>query len=158
MMRFGLNLGLGLAWCLLSGAVTPWNLLAGLVIGALVITAYGQVAGDRPYLGRMVNLVRFAGYFTRILIKSNIAIARELITPGWTQTPRIIRYPVGDLTDVQRTVLANSITLTPGTLTVDVSPDGAFLYLHCMYAADRASLVADLDELRDRLRKWVFAA
>jgi multicomponent Na+:H+ antiporter subunit E len=157
MMRLGFNLLLALAWCLLNGAFTPWLFVAGLVIGALIIAAYGQVSGARPYLGRVVNLARFTGYFAWILVKSNLAIARELITPGWSQTPRFIRYPVGDLTDAQRAVLANSITLTPGTLTVDVCPEGRYLYLHCMYAKDREAQLAEIDLLLDRLKRWVFA-
>ena len=92
-----------------------------------------------------------------LLIRSNLQIAREILTPGWAQSPRILRYEVGGLSEVETTVLANSISLTPGTLAVDVSDDGRHLYLHCMYARDRAAQLREIDRLRERLERWVFA-
>lgn len=157
MRRFGFNLVLAVAWCMLWGSFDAWNFLGGMVVGALVISSHGRVAGQTPYLRKGLNLVRFGWYFGVILVKSNLQIARELLTPGMSQTPRILRYPVGDLTDVQKTTLASAITLTPGTLSVDVGPDGEFLYLHCMYAENREEQISEIDELADRLRRWVFS-
>lgn len=156
MTRVGFNLVLAVAWCMLAGSFSAWNFLGGVLVGAFVISGYSRVAGKSPYMRKLTNLIRFGSYFAAILIKSNIQIAREVITPGWSQKPRILRYPVDDLTDVQKTALANAITLTPGTLAVDISPDGAFLYLHCMYAESREQTIAEIDELADRLRRWVF--
>jgi multicomponent Na+:H+ antiporter subunit E len=156
MRRFGFNLILGIVWCLLYGSFTSWNFIAGILIGALVITVFSRVVGAPPYIGKLWRLCRFTGYFFWILVKSNLEIAREVVTPGFTQQPRIIRYPVDHLTDVQKTTLANAISLTPGTLAVDISPDGAFLYLHCMYAEDRTAQIAEIDALADRLERWVF--
>lgn len=157
MMRFGFNLVLGVAWCMLWGSFSSWNLAGGLIVGALIITSYARVRDQPSYVARIVNLIRFGCYFVSILVKSNLQIAREVITPGWTQTPRILRYPVGHLSDVRVTTLANAITLTPGTLAVDISPDGQYLYLHCMYAESRERQIAELDELADRLNRWVFS-
>ena len=83
-------------------------------------------------------------------------MAWEIVTPGLRMTPRIIRYDVADLTPVEVTTLANAITLTPGTLTMDVDERGDTLYIHCMYADDRDAAVAELDDLRRRLMEGVF--
>jgi len=155
--RFGFNLVLAVAWCLLYGSFTPWNFIGGMVIGAVVISVYSRVRGEPPYVTKMWRLFRFATYFLWILTKSNVQIAKEIITPGFDQHPRILRYPVGRLTDVQKTTLANAITLTPGTLAVDVSPDGEHLYLHCMYAESRATQIAEIAALAERLERWVFS-
>ena len=53
--------------------------------------------------------------------------------------------------------MANCITLTPGTLLVDASDDGRWLYVHCMYAEDRAKAIDGLRKLEDRLRREVFS-
>lgn len=156
-VRIGLNLGLAIVWCLLSGTFTGWNLLAGLLIGLVIISLYSHSGNGPAYAMRLVNLVRFGFWFTALLIRSNIQIAREIVTPGWSQTPRILRYDVHGLTDVQAAVLSSSITLTPGTLAVDISDDGRFLYLHCMYAKDRERQIHDIDVLRAKLERWVFA-
>ena len=91
-----------------------------------------------------------------VLLRSNLQIAWEILTPDWKQAPRIVRYSVSGLTDVEKTVLSSAITLTPGTLAVDLSDDGKWMYLHCMYAEDRAAQIEEIDTLRLKLERWVF--
>lgn len=154
--RIGVHLTLAVVWCLLTGSFSGWNLVGGLFIGLFVISAYSHVLEGGGYARRLLGLIWFGLWFFMVLVRSNLQIAREILTPGWSQTPRILRYPVSGLTDVETTILASSITLTPGTLAIDVSDDGAFLYLHCMYARDRAAQIKDLNALRERLERWVF--
>ncbi len=155
--RFLFNLALAVLWCALTGSATAWNFIAGLIVGAGVIVLYGLAMRDRQYFTSLVNLVRFFTYFVRILIRANLQVAWEVLTPSMHQTPRILRYSVRGLSDTHVTTLASAITLTPGTLAVDVSPDGEYLYIHCMYAEDRERAVAEIDELARRLRETFFA-
>ena len=60
------------------------------------------------------------------------------------------------LTDVEVTTLANAITLTPGTLSADLSPDGETLFIHAMYAEDTDEALAAVDQLRYALLREVF--
>ncbi|MDX1683104.1 MAG: Na+/H+ antiporter subunit E, partial [Phycisphaeraceae bacterium] len=114
--------------------------------------------GRHHYGRKLLGLVRFFFYFVRILVVANLQVAREVLTPGFQMNPRIIAYPVDDLTDVQITTLASAITLTPGTLSVDVSDDGRVLYVHAMYARDRAAAFREIDQLRNRLMREVFGS
>jgi multicomponent Na+:H+ antiporter subunit E len=156
MSWFLLNILLGVMWMLFWGWFSIWSLLSGLVLGWVLLGVVSRVAGWRTYAARGVDILLFTLYFIRILIKSNLIVAWEVITPGFNMTPRFIRYSVQGLTDVQITTLANAITLTPGTLSVDISDEDDILYIHCMYAADRAAAVRDIDELRDKLMQKVF--
>jgi multicomponent Na+:H+ antiporter subunit E len=155
-MAFLLNLLLALVWCMLTGDANPWNFLGGLFVGAMVISIYSSVSGRGPYLRRGWWLIRFGLYFTKELVVANIRVAKDVLTPGFRHEPRIIRLEVSHLSLLEKTTLANAITLTPGTLTVDISPDGRFLYLHCMYASDPEAQRASLNEMADRLRSLVF--
>jgi multicomponent Na+:H+ antiporter subunit E len=155
--RAGFNIALAVVWCLLAGSFTAWNLVAGLAVSVLVISIYSGATGGPRYAVRLLNVLRFLAWFLGVLVKSNIQIAAEVVTPGWSQKPRVVRYDVSDLTAAQKTVLASAITLTPGTLTVDVCPNGDWLYLHCMYAEDRAWQIEQIDELAVRLKRCVFA-
>jgi multicomponent Na+:H+ antiporter subunit E len=154
---FLLNLMLAATYLALTGDFSGFNVLIGFLIGYGVLTIYDMASGGTGYSGKLLRLVRFGFWFMWILFLANLQIAWEIITPGMHQTPRIIRYPVAHLTDVQITTLANCITLTPGTLVVDVADDRQFIYVHCMYAKDRDKAVADLDMLRLRLEREVFA-
>lgn len=156
MKLFMLNILLALLWTFTWGSFDIYTLAAGFVLGYLLISLYSRVTAVEGYGNKAWDLIRFGFYFLRILVKANLQIAYEVITPRYNQTPRIIRYDVSGLTDVQITTLTNAITLTPGTLVIDISKDRKYLYIHCMYARDRAAAVAELDDLRDRLMREVF--
>lgn len=157
MRAFIFNLVMAVVWCLLWGSGSIWTFIGGLLVGAVVVSGFNRATGREPYLVRIGRLFRFAWYFTRILVKSNLQVAREVITPGFTMKPSILRYPIDHLTPVEKLTLANTITLTPGTLSVDISPDAKWLYLHCMYAESQDAALADIDELAAQLHKGVFS-
>ncbi|MFI4861511.1 MAG: Na+/H+ antiporter subunit E [Phycisphaerales bacterium JB063] len=175
MLRLLLNFALTLLWMLLWQSASLLNGLLGFIVGALVITLTLRVLSDpasqteqaapathtRPlrgvgYLLRLFNILHFSVYFIYILIRANLDVAWEIITPGYRMKPRMIRYPVAGLTPIQITTLANAITLTPGTLSADVDDAGTCLYIHAMYAEHRQDAVDQLDELRDKLMWLVF--
>ncbi len=163
MTLFFVNVLLAVLWVFLWGDLSLYTLLVGLVGGYVVLWLFTRVNGRRTlrdaYGQRLINLVRFTGYFLKLLVVSNLQIAREIVTPGQQMTPRFVRYEVTGMSDAQATAFANAITLTPGTLVVDAREreDGRrFLYVHAMYAEDREAAVLSLGELRRRLEHDVF--
>ncbi len=157
MRSFIFNLVLAVVWCLLWGSGSVWTFIGGLIIGSIVVAGFNRATGREPYLRRVARLARFGAYFSRVMVKSNLQVAREVITPGFKMKPSILRYPVDHLTNIEKITLANAITLTPGTLSMDISPDGRWLYLHCMYSESSDAALADIDELAANLRKGVFS-
>lgn len=75
-------------------------------------------------------------FFLWEIIKSNLRVAYDVLTPGFRMRPGVIGIPLEARTDLEITLLANLITLTPGTLSLDVSSDRRTLYIHAMYADD----------------------
>lgn len=108
------------------------------------------------FLLRLPRAAAFLFYFIRILIIANWQVAVEALRPNGRQSPRMVRYDVTGMTDLQITFLANAITLTPGTLVVDISDDRRLLYVHCMFGADREASIRELDDLRHRLLRGLF--
>jgi multicomponent Na+:H+ antiporter subunit E len=151
-----LNILLAILWMAMWDAFDLWTLGSGLVLGYLVLGLFSRTIKGRGYGSKLWALISFVAYFLRILIKANLQVAWEITTPGFTMQPRIVRYKVDHLTDVQLTTLASAISLTPGTLSVDVSDDQQYLYVHAMYARSRQDAIRDLDELQKRLMKEVF--
>lgn len=150
------NIGLAVVWCSLTASFSEWNFIAGLAVGALVIEGYTLSLADSHYFGNGFRLVRFAAYYLRMLVQSNLQVAHAVINPD-ILAPRIVRYPVKGMSAVERTTLANAVTLTPGTLTIDESPDGEWLYIHTMFGRDAGEVRGEIDDLRSHLRKGVFA-
>jgi len=153
---FLFNIALTLLWMMLNRDTSLLNGILGFVLGAIVVEMAMRASGKDRYIGRLWSFFRFACYFLYILVKANLDVAWEIITPGFSIKPRMIRYDVTGLTPIQVTTLANAITLTPGTLSADVNDSGDVLYIHAMYAEKKADATQDLDELRDKLLKLVF--
>ena len=82
--------------------------------------------------------------FVRELIVSALKVAWLALQPRLTIRPAIIAYPLTVTTDAQITLLANMITLTPGTLSVDVSADRRTLYIHAIDMASKGALIGDI--------------
>ncbi|HWG97750.1 MAG TPA: Na+/H+ antiporter subunit E [Pilimelia sp.] len=100
---------------------------------------------------RAGRLLRFAGYFGGRLVVANLVVAREILTPGSGLAPGIVDLPLRCRTPVETALLANLISLTPGTLTVAITGDPPTLYVHGMHAADPALFRRQLQEMEDRL-------
>lgn len=153
---FLFNIALTLLWMMLNRDTTLLNGILGFALGAIVVEMGLRASGKGTYISRLWSFVRFACYFLYILVKANLDVAWEIITPGYTMKPRMIRYDVTGMTPIQVTTLANAITLTPGTLSADINDASDTLYIHAMYAEKKADATKDLDELRDKLLKLVF--
>jgi multicomponent Na+:H+ antiporter subunit E len=90
------------------------------------------------------KIVVFVFYFLNELVKANIEVAYEVMTPKLNMTPGIVAFPLEARTDIEISILANLISLTPGTLSLDVSDDRKVLYVHSMYIKDRETFIAGL--------------
>ena len=80
-------------------------------------------------------------FFLWELVLSNIRIATDVVMPRYRMRPAIIAVPLDVKSDAEITLLANLVTLTPGTLSIDVSEDRSVIYIHSMYSSDRARFI-----------------
>lgn len=87
-------------------------------------------------LGRIVGLAAFAAFYLKLVLQANLRIAADVITPGLRIRPAFLKIPLRTRGDYDLLLLSNLISMTPGTLSFDVSPDRNFLYVHVMYADD----------------------
>ena len=81
-----------------------------------------------------IRLISFAGFYLKEVVMSNMLVAWDVLTPRDRMKPVFIGIDVSYLTSRQRFILANLITMTPGTLTIDYHPDSERLFVHAMYA------------------------
>lgn len=147
MKLFLLNLILALLWGAVSGSFGLGSLVAGFVFGYLILLLARPAFGPRAYHGQVWRAVALAGFFVKELVASSIRVARDVLTPGLEAKPAVVAYPLEVRGDAAITVLSSLISLTPGTLSMDVSEDKTTLYVHAMYDGD------NLDLVRSQLRK-----
>lgn len=146
MNPFAINLLLAAAWAALIGAFGVADLLVGFVVGYVVLWVLCPLLDSRRYCRRVVQLVALAGHFLAELVVSSLEVARDVLTPGQRSRPAIVGIEMDASTDLEIVALANLVSLTPGSLTIDVSDDRRTLYVHAMFVDDAA-------ELRDGVKR-----
>ncbi|AEY00264.1 cation antiporter [Oceanimonas sp. GK1] len=152
MKAFGWNMLLALAWVVLSGTYSISNLVVGILLSYLVLAYVGR---DKPtfarYFGKAPRIVSFVLFFIWDLIKSNARVAYDVLTPTHLMRPGVIAIPLDLKDEGGITILANLITATPGSLTLDVSSDRKVLYVHLMYLEDESRQLAEFKALEARV-------
>ncbi len=119
-------------WILLTWSLGPQYLLVGLVVAALTSLVFGGLLARHP--GRFFEPKRYLWFIYYLLtliwyiIKANFDVAYRVLHPDLPIKPGIVKVKTTLKSDVSKTFLSNSITLTPGTLTVDVV--GEDMYIH----------------------------
>jgi multicomponent Na+:H+ antiporter subunit E len=149
-------------WVLLWGDLTVQNLAAGVMI-ALAVVVIAWPTGTRftaPTSFHPLAAVWYLVYFASQLVVSSLVVAREVVTPGSSVNRAIVAVPMHTASAGINTLVANCVTLTPGTITVDVSvpePGTAgtpTLYIHALHFVDVDSVRRDVY----RLERYAVAA
>ncbi|MEL6437214.1 MAG: Na+/H+ antiporter subunit E [Pseudomonadota bacterium] len=145
MNLFLTNVLLALAWAGVSGSFALLNLIFGFVLGALALSLIREQVGSVGYFSRLRRIVSLALLFVYELILSATRVAWLVINPApMNLKPGIIAYPLKVDRDFEITMLANLITLTPGTLSVDVSEDRTLLFIHALDCSDPDAIKEDI--------------
>ncbi|MDP2218232.1 MAG: Na+/H+ antiporter subunit E [Methanolobus sp.] len=154
-------LALGIVWCFVSGEASILNFMVGSVLGILIIWSLRklyQPDEEVPYKNILARIPKIATFFAILTIeitKASILIAKIVLWPKLDIKPGIIAVPIRATKDVSITAIANTISLTPGTITIDVSDDLTKIYVHSIDASDPEALKVSI---RDKLEKYVLEA
>lgn len=142
--RFLSNLLLSFIWVALTGSFTTPNFLFGFALSFLIMWVISKNRRDNSYFNRGPKVIAFIFFFLYELVKANLQVAYDVSTPRFFMKPGIIKIPLTAQSDLEITLLANLITLTPGTLSLDVSDDKKVLYVHAMYVSDKEEFIASI--------------
>jgi multicomponent Na+:H+ antiporter subunit E len=130
------NTLLATVWMMITGTLTPANFALGFAIGYLILFFAGPALGLVGYGSKVRAVLSLLAFFLFDLVLSNLQMAYDVVSPRPRARPGVIAIPLDASSDIEVTLLANLITLTPGSLSLDVSDDRNTLYLHAMYLGD----------------------
>lgn len=134
-------------WLALWGNISAANALSGLVVALLVVRFLSPPATARAGRVRPGATLRLLVYFVVKLVEANVIVAWEVLTPRNRIAEGIVAVPLRSDSDVLLTVLADAITLTPGTLTVHVHRNPSVVYVHVLHLEDAAKVRAEVQHL-----------
>ena len=144
MILFVFNLLLAIVWVAITGSASFINLVFGFVLAAIALAIVRSSYGGVLYLGRIRRILVLLLVFVCELAKSVWAVAVAVMSPRMDVKPGIFAFPLTVDRDFEITLLANLITLTPGTLSVDVSDDRKTLYVHALDCSDPETIRRDI--------------
>lgn len=142
---------LAAVWVALWGEASPANILAGLAVGAGVQLLLGRHIGTAIAGGilRPVALARFTGVFAVELVVAAAQVAWEVVTPRNVDTPAVVEVDLATSSPTVVTAVANAVSLTPGTVTIEVNHrEGhapATLLIHVLHAQEPAQVRASVE-------------
>ncbi|WP_439508935.1 Na+/H+ antiporter subunit E [Yoonia sp.] len=152
-----LTLLLVAVWQMLVNYVSLGTLVFGLILGILIPLLTAPYWPDRPRLKNPAMIVEFILIVLWDIVVANVSVAKiilfkrnEDMRPTWVTVPLHLRSPEAI------TVLAGTITMTPGTVSADVAADGRSLLVHCLDAADPDAVRDDIKQRYERRLREIF--
>lgn len=140
--QFLLNLFIALLWVLLKDEdVLRWQtIVVGFIIGAVILYMMRRFFGGRYYLHRFISLIKLVLIFISETMQSTVVVLKHVVSPKINIEPGIFSYRTELASEWEVTTLALLLTLTPGSVVMEVNEDGNVFYIHAMdinrYKAD----------------------
>jgi multicomponent K+:H+ antiporter subunit E len=149
------TLTLFVVWLLLTGSVAAGPVLLGAFLAWLLPRVFVPFAPGKP-VKQPGTIVALGAVVLRDILVSNVDVARRILGPERALAPGFVRVPLA-ITDPRAiAVLANIITMTPGTLTADIAADGSHLVVHALHVTDPDALVAAIKVRYEAPLKEIF--
>ncbi|KPB02255.1 Na+/H+ antiporter subunit E [Ahrensia marina] len=146
MNLYVVNLLLAMAWMTLTDSFSLGNMIFGFVLSAAALSLIREQVGSVGYFSKIGRILSLLILFLYELVMSAVRVAILVVKPNMNLKPGIFAYQLQVDRDHEITLLANLITLTPGTLSVDVSEDRSTLYIHALDCSDVDQIRKDIAE------------
>lgn len=142
-------------WVALWNDISVANIASGLLVATALLWIFRSAGPYEASRVQPVALVSFLCYFLVELVKATGVVAWEAVSPRSRINEGVVAVDLAGTSHLVVTLVANAITLTPGTLTIDARthPGGATLYVHVLHLRDIESVRADVQKLEERALK-----
>ncbi|WP_453994168.1 Na+/H+ antiporter subunit E [Bacillus nitroreducens] len=144
LLQLVLNIFIAFAWMFIANSYDFGSFFGGFLIGLLLIFVLRRSFSHRFYLHNVWAVIKLIFIFFRELILSNYAIMKVVVKPKLDIKPGIFALPIELEKDWEILTLSNLITLTPGTLVMDISDDKKLLYIHSMDLQDVDAAISSI--------------
>lgn len=142
------SLILAIVWLMLNNSVSPGHILLGAALGIVIPLLCAPLRVPQPHIQRPLKVISYILLVLMDIVKANLEVALLVVGPMRRINPGFVAVPL-DLTDtLPITVLASTVTMTPGTVSGEVSADQKWLYVHVLNMPENEQEVIDLIKQR----------
>ena len=98
-------------------------------------------------------IIEFFVFYLIKLVQSNIIIAYDILTPKMRTNPCLIKVPLIINSNIGLLMFSNLLSMTPGTLSIDITDDKKFIWVHVLYKKSEAELLAAIQEIQGKIKR-----
>ncbi|WP_020679408.1 Na+/H+ antiporter subunit E [Marinobacterium rhizophilum] len=143
-------------WLLLNQTLAPGHLLLGSVLALLIPLLTMRLRNPQPSIKRPIKALLYLFLVLWDILVANMQVARLMLRPRLQLRPAFVEVPLDITQGFPITVLASTISLTPGTVSADVSADQSRLLLHVLDLEDEAQLIATIKRRYEARLREIF--
>ena len=141
-----LSLALWAIWLLVNNTFAPGHMVLGGVLAILIPFATAAFWPEPVRMRHPSLAIKYVGRLALDILTANLQVAIWIIRPNRRLQPAFVRYELELRSPLAISVIANTISMTPGTVSCDLSSDQRFLLIHCLHVEDTDSLVRQIQE------------
>jgi len=136
-----LNLTIAVLWLLLSDSPDTVTFFVGFAVGMVLLALFEPVLPKERYHGRVLAVLRFLGVFVREFTLANVDLVRTVLLQSRDDLhPNLLTLDVSGMTRAEILLLSHCISLTPGSVTVQIEPHFRWIMVHALSARDPAAV------------------
>ncbi|QKP73245.1 Na+/H+ antiporter subunit E [Bacillus amyloliquefaciens] len=139
-----LNVLLAVCWMLLTNSLSAAGFMTGFIAGLAALFFFRRFFSRPFYIWKIWSVIKLALIFIKELYLANVSVLKTVISPKLNIRPGIFAFKTELTEDWEITLLSLLITLTPGTLVMDISDDRSILYIHAMDIEDAEKAIHDI--------------
>lgn len=152
----GISAALFVAWFMLNGSLSAGQAVLGALLALAIPWSLRRLRPQAPSLVRPAVALRLAGTVARDIVVSGLGVGRRILGPEDAIRPRFVWFALSIRDPHGIVALAGIVTMTPGTLSAEISPDRRHLLIHAFDLVDEAALVADIQRRYEAPLRIVF--
>lgn len=146
MNLLAIHVFLAVGWAAILGSFSLGTLSAGFALGYALLWLVRPLYGPTDYFERFWRVLGLVVVFLYELVVSSLRVVWDVLTPTHYSRPGVVAIPLRVESPAEITVLANLISLTPGSLSVELSEDDRTLYVHAMFIDDVDTIRREIQE------------
>jgi|AntRauTorcE11897_2_1112592.scaffolds.fasta_scaffold05545_4 multicomponent K+:H+ antiporter subunit E len=150
------SLFLAVLWLLMVNSFSVGHMLLGLALGVFIPFITRAFWPEQAKVHHLLPLLRYFLILLVDIVRSNLTVARLIIGPSGKLTPGFITYPLELDDDFAITILASTISLTPGTVSAHYDSDAGTLLIHALHVTDEDELIRQIKERYEGPLKEIF--
>ncbi|WP_438464096.1 Na+/H+ antiporter subunit E [Marinomonas sp. PE14-40] len=143
-------------WLLLNNSLSAGHLLLATILAIIIPWAVSSMTTERPRIKKPMLAISYVFLVLKDIISANFSVALLVVGPLKKLSPGFVAVPLDIETELGITLLASTVSLTPGTVSAEISEDQKWLYVHALHLDNSEELISEIKSRYEAPLKEIF--